>query len=60
MKDLHMRQETIKTLEENAGSNLFDIRHSNILLDIKGEKNKLLRFHQNKKLPHSEGNNQQN
>ena len=27
-----MRQESIKILEENAGSNLFDLGHSNFLL----------------------------
>ena len=34
MKDLNVRQETIKTLEENTGNNLFDLSHSNFLLDI--------------------------
>ena len=33
MKDLNVRQETIKTLEEKAGNNLFDLRRSNFLLD---------------------------
>ena len=33
MKDLNVRQETIKILEENTGSNLFDLGHSNFLLD---------------------------
>ena len=33
MKDLNVRQETIKTLEENTGNNLFDLSHSNFLLD---------------------------
>ena len=33
MKDLNMRQETIKTLEEKAGKNLSDLSHSNFLLD---------------------------
>ena len=33
MKDLNVRQETIKTLEEKAGKNLFDLRRSNFLLD---------------------------
>ncbi|KAF0885712.1 LORF2 protein, partial [Crocuta crocuta] len=32
MKDLNVRQETIKTLEEKAGNNLFDLNHSNFLL----------------------------
>ena len=34
MKDLNVRQETIKTLEEKAGNNLFDLSHSNVLLDM--------------------------
>ena len=33
MKDLNMRQETIKILEENTGSHLFDLSHINIFLD---------------------------
>ena len=33
MKDLNVTQETIKTLEEKAGNNLFDFSHSNFLLD---------------------------
>ena len=33
MKDLNVRQETIKTLEEKAGNNLFHLSHSNFLLD---------------------------
>ena len=33
MKDLNVRQETIKTLEEKAGKNLSDLSHSNFLLD---------------------------
>ena len=33
MKDLNVRQETIKTLEEKAGRNLFDLSCSNFLLD---------------------------
>ena len=37
MKDLNVRQETIKILEENIGRNLFDLSHSNFLLDISPE-----------------------
>ena len=33
MKDLSVRQEVIKILETNTGSNLFDIGLSNFLLD---------------------------
>ena len=33
MKDLNVRQESIKILEENTGSNLFNVSHSNFLLD---------------------------
>ena len=40
MKDLNVRQETIKILEEKTGSNLFDLGHSNVLLDISLEARK--------------------
>ena len=33
MKDLNVRQETIKTLEEKTGNKLFDLSHSNFLLN---------------------------
>ena len=34
MKDLNVRQESIKILEENTGSNLFNIGHSNFFHDM--------------------------
>ena len=33
IKDLNVRQETIKTLEEKAGQDLSDLSRSNFLLD---------------------------
>ena len=33
MKDFNVRQESIKILEENSSSNLFDLGHSNFLLN---------------------------
>ena len=33
MKDLSVRQESIKIIEEKIGSNLFDISHSNFFQD---------------------------
>ena len=65
MKDLNVRQETIKILKENIDSNLFDLGHSNLLLETSPEaretkvKKELSGFHQDKKLLDSEGNNQQ-
>ena len=66
MKDLNIKQEAIKILEEKAGKNLFDLGCSNFLLNMSLEarktkaKNEVLGPHQNKKLLPSEGNNQQN
>ena len=34
MKDLNVRREAIKTLEEKAGKNLFDLGRSNFLLNM--------------------------
>ena len=33
MKDLHVRQESIKILEKNTGNTLFELGHSNFLQD---------------------------
>ena len=33
MKDLNVRQESIKIIEENIGCNLFDVGHSNFFHD---------------------------
>ena len=62
IKELNMRQESIRILEENIGSNLFDISHSDFFQKYvsKGKgnksKNELLGLHQNQKLLHSKGN----
>ena len=37
IKDLNMRQETIKILKENTGSNLFDLGQGNVLPDLSPE-----------------------
>ena len=34
IKDFNVRPKTIKIVEENTGSKILDITHSNILLDI--------------------------
>ena len=65
MKDLNVRQESIKILEENIGSNLLGIGHSNFFQDTcpkasETKANELLGLHQDKKLLHSKGNSQQN
>ena len=41
IKDLNVRQETIKTLEEKAGKNLSDLSFSNFLLDTSPKARKL-------------------
>ena len=37
MKDLHVRPEAIKILQEKAGEKLFDLGHSNFLLNMSSE-----------------------
>ena len=64
MKDINVRQETIKILEEKTGNNLFGLGYSSFLLDIslKAREIKAKRNHWDlikiKKLLHREGNNQ--
>ena len=65
MKDLNVRQEAVKILEKKAGKNLFDLGHSNFLLNTSPEaretKAKMNYWDLIKiKSLHSEGNNQQN
>ena len=56
-----MRQKTIKTLKENTDSNLFDISHSNFLLDtsLEARETKAKMNYWGLVLLHSEGNDQQ-
>ena len=66
MKDLNVRQKSIIILEENTGSNRFDLGCSKFLLDrtpkAREPKAKInyWDFIKIKKLLHSERNNQQN
>ena len=57
IKDLNVGFETIKILEENIGSKILDISHSNIFSDISPQarktKNKQMGLHQIKKFLHS-------
>ena len=66
MKDLKIRQEAIKILEEKTGNNLFDRGCSNFLLDMSPEAREtkakmnywdLIKI---KKCLYNKGNNQQN
>ena len=41
MKDLNVRQESIKILEENTGNTLFELGYSNFLQDMKARETKV-------------------
>ena len=61
MRDLNVRQETVKILEEKTGGNLFDLGCSNFLSGTSPEERETkakmrLRVHQDKKFLHSKGN----
>ena len=67
INDLNVRHEIIKIVEENIGSKISDIAHSNILSNIcissgKGNKrkNKQMGLHQIKEFLNSKGNHPQN
>ena len=60
LKNLNVRPETMKLLEGNIGSTLFDMGVINIFLNMSPQgRNKQMGVHQTKKLLHSKGNNQQ-
>ena len=62
LKDLNIRHDTIKLLEENIGKIVSDINHSNVFLgqypktNINKSKNKQMGPNQTDKLLHSKGN----
>ena len=61
MKDLSVRQEAIKILEEKAGKNLFDLGLSNFLLNMSLEARETkAKIYQDEKFPRGKGNNQHN
>ena len=66
LKDLNVRQESIKILEENTGSNLFYLSHTNFYLEtspmVREARAKMdyWDFIKIKSFLHSKGNSQQN
>ena len=60
IKDLNVRLDTIKLLEENIGRKLFDINQSNILFDLPPRittiKAKINKWDSNSKILQSKGN----
>ena len=65
IKDLNVKQETIKTLEEKAGKDLSDLSRSNLLLNTSPKARELkakVNYWDLMKISllHSKGNNQQN